>query len=234
MVYDFDGRMNSLLNTPWIKRDRINYTYYPPHRTKDDVKQTFQKLNEDFEALQVMLKLGQSDVNTVILDGLPAHTFALIMDSIPLTHGQGTKGRKYGALNVPGMEDYLFESNAVTAVMAFLKSLPVQNVIVTCQVVDDFEKENPADPYSKTIKVGEKLPIRNKLAATIPGGFDHIFRFDRKVFDGKNHIYVTFWNDIARTVYPNMPFEPVDITDKSFYKVLMSYANLEQKAEGAS
>jgi len=223
-VFDFDGRLDSILNTPWIDRSRIDFNYYPPVKDPKTQGLMNDKIENDILAFKIM---DTNRFNTVILDGLPMSAFILMQDILPTTHnGQNNngimKGRKIGSQNVAGPEDYFYEFNGVTKIVTMIKALPIQNIIITCHVEDILDKEDPDNPMSRTVKVGERLALRNKLSVTIPGLFSHIFRFDRKWLVDKNQITVTFWSDICRSVYPNLP-EKLDITGKSFYKELMSF-----------
>lgn len=232
-VFDFDGRIRGILNTPWIDKSKIDYDYYPPiHKVGD--KQNFQKLNDEFAALQVQCNMGQCPYNTLVLDSLTTQTFAFICDALPMTHAGKSnsgndKGKKMGTMNIAGMEDYMFESTGTMQVLAFLRSLPIQNIIITAHIIDKYEKEDPENPFSPSIVKGSKLSLRDKLSANIPGLFDHVFQFRREFVGGQNKIFVNFWSDIARTVYPNLPMNQVDITGKSFYDVLTGYVNGQPK-----
>jgi hypothetical protein len=221
-IFDFDARLTSLFNTPWVDRSRIDFTYYPPIRFDGSTKSVNDKLEEDLLLFRrrVIEKDRDYDFNTLILDGLPAAAFALMQDILPKTHENG-KGKSFGSQEVAGPEDYFYENQGITKIIAILKVMPVNNVIVTCHIEDEYEKQDPKNQMSRYIKVSEKLAIRNKLASNVPGLFDHIFRFDHRIHTSRNNIYVTFWSDIARTVYPNLPVGEVDITGKSFYKELM-------------
>ena len=223
LVFDFDGRIRTLLNTPWIDRSRIDYDYYPPIQKAGD-KQNFQKLNDVFATLQVQLSMGQCPYNTLILDSLTTQTFAFICDALPMTHA-GNKGRSIGAMKMAGPDDYNFESTGTHQVLAFFKSLPIQNIICTAHVIDKYEKEDPDNPMSPSVIKGSRLSLRDKLSANIPGLFDHVFEFKRQHYSGQNKLIVKFWSDLARSVYPNLPSGDIDITGKSFYDVLMGYVN---------
>lgn len=233
-VFDFDGRIRGLLGAPWINRNLIDYDYYPP---KTGVGQTvFEKLNNDLQALFVSYQVGQCPYNTIITDSLTAETFALLNDSIPLTHGQKTEngktretGKRIGTMNMPGPEDYGFEANGTYQLLAFLRSFPAKNIIVTAHVVDKYGKVDPANPFSESTVVGEKLSLRDKIGTNIGIYFDHIFRFDRKVVGNQERFYVKFISEIACTSFPGMPVGEVDITGRSFYDIMMEYVERGQK-----
>lgn len=237
LVLDFDGRIRGILGTPWIDRARIDYEYYPPLMGNTiGQKLTFDKLNTLFDLLFNQCQQQQCPYDTLILDSLTTQTFAFICDALPITHAKGNKdatdskdkkdkGRMIGSMRMAGPDDYNFESTGTNQVLAFLRSLPIKNVIVTAHIVDRYGKEDPDNVMSPSVKVGERLSIRDKLAANIPGMFDHVFRFERRELNNQTRVYVRFWSDVARTVYPNLPHGEVDITGKDFYKYFMELAN---------
>ncbi len=230
-VFDFDGRIRGLLGCPWVDRSVVDYDYYPPRMPGT----VFAKLNKDLEALQVQCNLNMNVYDTIVVDSLTTQTFAFLCDSIPLTHSGGgdgkdkKKGRSIGTLLVEGMDDYKFESTGTYSMLAFFRSLPVKNVIFTAHIIDRYGKPTTTgdngmeveNPYAGSVIVGERLSLRDKLAANIPGLFDHVFRFERKMVGNEPHFYVRFWSDLARTVFQGMPLGDQDVTNQNFYKYLM-------------
>lgn len=216
-VFDFDGRIRGLLGCPWVNRSVIDYDYYPPRMPGT----VFAKLNTDLEVLKTQCALGTNPYDTIIVDSLTSQTFAFLCDSIPITHANN-KGRSIGTLLVEGPDDYKFESTGTYSMLSFFRSLPVKNVIFTAHIIDRYGKEDPTNMLSPSIVVGEKLSIRDKLGANIPGVFDHIFRFERRMIGQVPHFYVRFWSDLARTVYQDMPLGDQDVTGKNFYQYLNS------------
>ena len=222
-VLDGDGRIRGILGAPWIERDRIDYDYYAP-RVAGNTTTFFERVNQDLEAMLVEINSGKCMYETYVGDSLTAFCRNLVLDAIPLTHASNSggrdKGRKIGTMNMAGPSDYGFESTGADAYLAFLRSIPL-NVIVTAHVVDKFGKVNPDDPYSETIVVGEKLSLRDKIAANSSIYFDHIFRFDRKMVGGQEKFFVEFISDIACTSYSNLKPGKFDITGVNFYEFLM-------------
>jgi hypothetical protein len=233
-VFDFDGRIRGLLGAPWINRNRIKYDYYPPVMNATGIS-VYTKLNQDFETLLVQCGIGSNPYSTIVIDSVTAQNFVFIRDALRLTHGGknkgGTdKGRMIGTLAMPGPDDYNFESVACNSVIAFLKSLPAVNIIVTAHIIDKYEKVDPDDPYSPSVVTGEKLSLRDKIAADILKNFDHKFRFDRKIINGEERFLVEFRGDFACTSYPNMPMGKIDITGKNFRDFLRSLTNDPNKS----
>lgn len=226
-VLDFDGRIRGINGAPWIDKKRVRYTYYPPKVTATQTP-TYIKINTDMEALLVKCTIGQNDIETLVGDSLTAETFAMLCDAIPLTHkGEHDKvrGKHIGVLNMAGPEDYGFEATATYNLLAFFRSLPIKNIILTAHVVDKYGKADPNDPFSETVVTGEKLSLRDKISTNISIYFDHIFRFDRRMYGSEERFYVTFRSNIACTSYAKLPTGEVDITGKSFQDVLKGYIN---------
>ncbi len=219
-VLDGDGRIRGLLGAPWIDRTRIDYDFYPPRLATD--KTFFERVNGDLEVLIGQIQRNQSPYETYVGDSATAFCRNLILDAIPLTH-EGNKGKKIGTLEMAGPSDYGFESTGFDQYLSFLRSIPL-NVIVTAHVIDKYDKpigpDGRKDTYAESIVVGEKLSLRDKIAANCTIYFDHIFRFDRKVVGNKEKFYVEFISDIACTSFPKMPIGQVDITDKNFWEYL--------------
>jgi hypothetical protein len=220
-VFDFDGRIRGLLGAPWIDRSKIDYEYYPP-KTPD--KTTMERVNNDFEVLQIQCQDGKSPYGTVILDSLTSQTSALIADAIPLTHAN-RKGKNIGTVAMAGPEDYGYESTGTDQIMRFLRSLPIKNVILTAHIVDRIGKLVPDDDFSERGVIGEKLSVRDKIGTNTMIYFDHIFRFDRKMVGGRERFFVKFISDIACTSFENMPTGEIDITGKPFNSLMLELAN---------
>lgn len=217
-VFDFDGRIRGLQGAPWIDRSLVDYDYYPP-RLKDGAS-TFDRINKDFDVLLTQCIMGQCPYGTIVIDSLTAMAFALICDALPLTHKDG-KGKSLGVMSMPGMEDYGFEANGVYQVLSFLRSLPgIPNIICTAHTVEKFAKEDPDNPFSPSVVVGEKLSLRDKISANSSIYFDHIFRFDRKMRGPDEKFSVRFKSEIACTSFLGLPNGELDVTGKDFYKEL--------------
>lgn len=228
LVLDFDDRVRGILGTPWVDKSRVKIERFPS-KFKDTDPAVHIKVGEVLELVLAQINSRQNPYSTIVLDSLTSQTAGFIMDSLALTH-IGNKGMNMGKIKIPGIEEYKFESTGTHQLIAFLKTLPIQNVIVSAHITDRYGKD-PSQPVNDkmdmrpSVVVGEGLSIRPKLAAELPGLFDHVFRFERKVINNQNRVFVQFWTDLARTVYPNLPVGEIDITGQSFYKVLMGLVN---------
>lgn len=219
-VDDFDGRIRGILGAPWIDKSKITYNYYPPRLVNSNQfgDPNYIKINKSLEVLSMQLRDGQSKVKTKVADSLTSETFCLLCDVRPLTH-EGNKGKKIGQMLMSGGDDYNFEATGTYDYLAGLRSLAVQNIIVSAHMVDRFGKADPENPYSESIVTGKKLSIRDKIGTNIQIYFDHVFEFYRK----ESRFFVKFRGEIARTSYADLPNGEIDITGKDFYKVMMGF-----------
>jgi hypothetical protein len=227
-VADMDGRIRGGL-VPWINRENFNYTYFPP---KPKEGTTFEALNKYFEAMQIMLGHGQQHIQTFVLDSGTWAAQDLLLDAMPLTHDKSKKdreggGRNIGTMQMAGPSDYGFQSTGMLQIVAFLRSIPIKNVIVTAHIQNRWGRQKNAegkilDPYGPTEIVGEQLAgFTDKLSETFPSCFDHIFRFEKEDRNGLK-FYFEAQGELARTPYP-IPYGRIDVTGKDFYQELMKF-----------
>lgn len=224
-VLDFDGRIRGILGAPWINRKNINYEYFPP-RMDGLIEQVNKKL-EVYE-LYAEQRQYQNLPHTLIMDSLTSETFAMLQQSVPLTHQKGGKGEKQtgkfiGTFAMPDPGDYGFEAQTTYSILSFLRSIPIQNIIVSAHIIPTYGKLDPDNPYSETVQTGEKLSIRDKIGANIGIYFDHIFKFRRDGNGqfGKEQFFVQFRGDLACTSYATLPMGEIEITGKNFYKEIL-------------
>lgn len=219
-VDDFDGRIRGVLAAKWLDTTGINYEYYPPKS-----EGLIPKINNRLEALMITARQGGSVPKTYITDSITNMNYAFICQSIPLTHQKGEKGKFIGTIAMPGPEDYGLEAQGCYDYVAFMKSLPIQNIIMTAHIVDRYGKADSTNSYSESIVMGEKLSIRDKIGENVQTHFDHIFKFESE--NGK--YYVTFHSSgIARTSFSGLPKGRVDVTNANFYEKMMEYVMKEQ------
>lgn len=229
-VLDLDGRLRGGL-VPWNDPESggkkgIEYEYFPP---KPDGKTVFQMLNDSFLALQIMLKTGTGvQYKTLVLDSITWETIDLLLDAISLTHGvnaQGeTKGRSVGPFQLSGPEDYKFQSTGTYQTLAFLKSFPIPNIIVTAHITPKWV-QNPNDKYGPNIMDGEQLSLTDKLAENVPSSFDHVFRFEKEDTGKEIKFYFQTHGSVARSAF-DLPYGKMDITKVKFYDFLMKKAGV--------
>lgn len=218
--WDFDGRIRGLLGCPWVDRSRISYDYFPPMKSG---VQTFSSINDKCEMLQNNILQNKNLYETIVLDSLTGMCNCLICDAIPLAHTGGaagkSKGRKLGAINMPGMEEYGYEANGTDQIISFLRSIPIKNFIATAHIVDKYGKIDPDDPYSATEVIGTTICLRPKISAKIGIYFDNIFIFSKEWKANKAKYFVEFRGELARTVYSGLP-DRAEITNMNFYEYM--------------
>src|ERR1041385_5425673 len=214
---DFDGRIGGLEGVDWIDRDKITYDYYPPRD-----RELISKVNKKLDAWLVASSVGQHVPETLITDSITSETYAFLCQAIPLTHHNG-QGRSIGPLAMPGPADYGFEAQNTYDYMSFLRSLPINNIIVSAHYVDRYGKADPSNPYSENIVIGKKLSVRDKIGENIQIYFDHIFELEREVINDREKFFVTFRGDLARTSYSWLPEGRHEITGKNFYEFMNSF-----------
>jgi AAA domain-containing protein len=230
---DFDGRISGVQGAKWIDTKGIDYDYYPPKQSG-----LIPKLNARLQSMlnaAALIPAVMQLPTTHVADSLTNMTYAFLCQALPLTHGSGDRGRWIGgkdpkdAIAMAGPEDYGLEAQATYDYIAFLKSLPIPNVIVSAHIIDRYGKADPNNPYSENVVIGEKLSIRDKISENIKSHFDHIFKFER-IAEGSERFYVTFKGGIARTSFSWLPFGRQDITGKDFYKFMMSFKPAPQES----
>lgn len=235
--WDFDGRIRGVKGAPWLEGRKIGYTYYPPKVGPNVVTKTvWERFNQDLEVLMINCTNNQRPFDTGILDSLSSMTLAFVLDALPITHAGNNKagsqsGRFIGKMPMAGPDDYNFESTGTASVLAFLRSIPLPNLIVSAHLIDRYGKTNPEDPYSPSIVIGQKLSLRDKISAVVPTYFDHVFEFTREMHNDGPHFIVVTRSDFARTTFSKLPTR-MDITNLDFYKELMRYALPEEIAVG--
>lgn len=238
MCYDLDGRIRGGL-TKWIDRKDIHFESFPIKVSNN--QSVFERLNTHFEALLMNCQRGQNPYKTVVLDSITFEAIAFLMDAIPLTHGdrsgdgenKGPKGKRLGKLNMAGPEDYGFQSTATHQVLAFLRSLPIPNILVTAHVVAKWGKPPGADSYAENVIIGEQLLLTDKLAESVPTIFDHIIKFEKIDTGARLSFTASFQGELARTYLP-VPYGKMDLTETDFYQKLKKYMTTSEPTSTAA
>ena len=229
---DFDGRINGAQSLPWLNTGGIDYDYYPP-KQRGLIPNLNKRLEGMLNAASLIPAIMQLPT-THVTDSITNMTYAFLCQAIPLTHkmgaSRGDSTGKFigggpqdgGPIAMAGPEDYGLEATATYDYIAFLKSLPIPNIIISAHIIDKYGKSDPNNPFSENVVVGEKLSIRDKIAENIKSHFDHVFKFERTAV-GSERFYVTFRGGIARSSYSWLPFGRQDITNKPFYDFMMGF-----------
>jgi hypothetical protein len=229
---DFDGRIGGA-QVPWLDLTNIDYTYWPP-KAPDLIG----KLNAKLDLLLTQAQLdGASQIvklpKTHVTDSITNQTYAFLCQALGLTHMKAVDddekkkrraGRWIGSTAMAGPEDYGLQAQATYDYIAFLKSLPIQNVIISGHLVDmygfDKDEEGVEMPYAPRVITGQKLSITDKIGENIQTHFDHVFRFERDIND---KFFVYFRGGIACTSYSWLPPGRHEWTGKPFYEFMMSF-----------
>lgn len=229
-ILDFDGRVRGLLGAPWIDRDQIQYEPFPPEEVG-----MLERLHKKLELYQTYVVTGQYEnlPKTIQLSSLTSECFAMLMQAIPLTHsgkGEKPRGKFLGATPMAGPEDYGFEATNTYSILSFLRTIPVENIIVDAHIVDRFGKVDPENPFSESVVVGEKLSVRDKISENVMIYFDHCFRFNKYESAGREKFVCRFRGDLPyKTAYSQLPMGDVDVTGINFYDNLMKMAGVAGK-----
>lgn len=224
-VLDTDGRIRGGL-TPWIEKKGIEYI---PILNRGK-KSVYEQLNDEFELIETFCRSNQNQFQTLVLDSATWQAAGLLLDAIPLTHEKG-KGKVIGSMNMAGPAEYGFQSTGMLSSMAFLRSLPIPNIIVTAHIVARYGRKKNADgeivdPYGPTEIIGEALALTDKLSESLPSSFDNVFKFE-KIDTGRASKYIFEADgELARNWY-GIKYGPIDITGKDFYKTLMEKAGIK-------
>lgn len=229
-VMDFDMRIGGLQGATWLtdkQKNNIQYTSFPPR-----MENLVSVIDSKLEAILLASKIGQPVPQTLILDSLTSECFAVMTYASKLTHTQGSKGKYVGNIAMAGPEDYGVEATVTYSIVSFFRSIPIRNIIVSAHVIPTYGKEDPENPYSNSIPVGEKLSVRDKIGANTIIYFDHVFRFDKREVGGKERFYVKFrGSQPYRTAYPWLPSGEHEWTGRNFYEFMYSFRPKEEVAK---
>jgi len=232
---DFDGRIGGA-SVPWLDPTDITYTYWAPK-----MPNLIGKLNEKLDnmlsisQIQSSASAGLRLPKTHVTDSITNQCAAFMAQAINLTHmkevegqsGRRKAGRRIGPVQIPGQAYYGLESQGMSDYVAFLKSLPIPNVIFSAHLIDQygFDKDDEGNDliFLPRVVTGQKLSIRDKIGENIQTHFDHIFKFERETSGREDKFYVTFRGGIACTSYSWLPYGRHDWTGKPFYEFMMGF-----------
>lgn len=222
-VFDLDGRIRGGL-VPWIDKKGIDYTYFPPKPQKGT---TFEALNSQFAAIEVLIRTNQAHYETLVFDSLTWAANDFLLDAMPITHaaaGNDERGKKIGTMNIGGPSDYQFQSTGIIQIIAYLKTLAIPNIIVTGHTVNKWGKRKDAsgkiiDPYGPSEITGKQLNLTDKLSESVPTPFDNVFEFDKVDTGSSMKFVVSGEGQLARNTF-GIPYGNHDITKTNFYEWL--------------
>lgn len=218
-VFSFDHRMRGLLGCPWIDLQNVEYDEY-------DSTTGWSAVQKKMDLLKIYSSTGKLPYKTIVIDS--AYTFCLSMAyESKRIRGTGKGSRTIGTFPMLTPEDYNVVSQSFhVLVYDYLQQFNC-NVIMTGWVVDRWGKpkitvqgqevDDPDKIYADKEVIGEKMLLNDKLAESIPGYFDDIYKFDKEIdARGGERYTVQFRGDTARTTRKELKSGVNDITGKSF------------------
>lgn len=220
--FDTDLRNGIIGAKEFTSLDGIEITRYAPFGGLDQYE-------KDLNVLMALFRSGQRPCETIVIDSATslakvalnqAKELGIDSKSGKKQEGGGNTTVERGITQRSGPAEFGFEQDALQLIMDFLRSMPC-NIIVTGHLVDRYGKDPAAkDQYAETIKLGEKLSLRDRVATNLLIYFDEVYKFSRD--ETGTHYYVQFRGDIAKTVHKNLPAGRFDITNQDFYKFWQS------------
>jgi hypothetical protein len=168
----------------------------------------YPKLIKRFEDLDRHCPYG-----TVVLDNLTFSGELAISYSTALS-GEG-KGRSKGVIQLPGIEDWMGESEAIKDLLNILVSLPAHCILIAHVMVRT----------TNDIKSGKQLVEHTlvsgakRTASIVTGYFDEVYQFDKETTpDGSDKFIFRTAGRGAATALPLKP--DYDWTNKNGYELL--------------
>jgi len=178
----------------------------------------FIEIEKELELLSAMIQTRQNNYRTLILDSVTSINRMFLTDAHDIF-----KGLKKGKLRLSGPADYGYEAEACYQTFDWVRELPL-NVIVTAHIIDVYGKVDPSQEYSPSVKLGERISLRDKISENIQIWFNEVYRFSKEEdIQGKLRHYVQFRSELAGTCIEELPDDKVDITGKNFWDTLQSF-----------
>lgn len=224
-VFDIDQRIRGMLGATWLSEytEYVNFTQYSPF-------DGFSSIEKELDVIALQAKMHQSEYGLIVMDSLTSQTHMLLNEGIKLLDASAQQSKEkghriIGSVKMAGPADYGYEAKATYDIFDYLRSLPL-DVIVSAHVVPQWGREDPDNPYSPTIEVGEQLSVRNKIGVNIQIYFDEVYRFSKT---GSQSFDVQFRTDIAKTAHRNLTAGNHNITGVSFYDYWLKLLKGEKK-----
>jgi hypothetical protein len=220
-VFDFDGRMLPVLT--YFKKycpellDNVNYDTYSSHNA-----------NEFLNKLIGFTK--DCRYTAIITDSVTSLTASAINWSLGF---RGSKVRKSNEPNlIPDFDAYKVETSLVSQALDIMKMLPC-HIILTAHPLPSLSMSGSGSSMIVS-KVTSIVSYGQKVGAIVPGYFNEIYHFARRVDYNDNtnrRIVLTdmVGDDFAKTAL-DIPKE-FDITNKLFYTVWKELADKSRDIE---
>lgn len=225
-IMEFDNRIQGIYGCPWVDKEGITFEYFPPKTDAFPVSLA-DRVIKYLNTLLAYYKVDPTNIKgkiprTLALDSITALTHGLLFDSIEETH-EGGKDLKIAGMPVPGKRDYGYESNATKNILAILRALPIENLIVTGHLVDVYE----ANEKQEQVITGQKLSLREKIQAETGIFFNEQWEFTRTNKGTLPKFQVQFYSSYAMSSQ-KLPGGVHDITGKNFYEFYKSCVGKEK------
>lgn len=219
IIYDFDGRVDSLLNF-YPLRDDIEYKTVVSGKSARRDTISFLEFCQEFMDLQ-----ERCDWETVVIDSitqLSACCFMHILES----NGEFTLFGRGKKLPKVELRDYQQETSTVLKILEVIKSLPC-HTIATAHPVAKLKTETPGDleslePVQSLTGYGQKTP------SFVPNYFNEMYWFYNQQVSqmgqkAKRFICTEASGDIpAKTALPGWgPI--VEVTNKPLYNLIQTH-----------
>lgn len=217
-------------NAQWDWRERPLLTYYGGDNAivkgtsvmsgMDVVRYASNEYNAFAE------KLEKQEVNTpyktISVDSLTALSRAIVDYSISMRPSEKAanpqrKFRAKGQIDLPEIEDYGVESQALGNIADFLKVLPCHTILTAHYL--EWSSKNVVTGTEE--KVSRLITAGKGIAAALPGNFDEVWYFERKTdMSGKQFYWCHFRGGYpdTKTALP-LP-DKIDWTGKNFFEEL--------------
>ena len=192
-----------------------------------DVSKGFTALDTELEMLTI-----KNQYKTVVVEDFTAASDIFQEEAFRFTGALKDKEGKaiswhkqLGRISLPGLDEFAYEDAAFKSLMTAVAKL---NCNVICHV-------HWTDRYEGNKVVGKKISLRPATVPKVMKWYNEVYYFDKeykKEVQNNKEVHTTkykvvFRNEIARTLYTNLPDE-VEWTGQDFYQLLQNSIGVAQ------
>lgn len=244
--WSIDGRWAGIFGAlsflPKDTLDKINLIQFDTVKGED----VFAKMEKQLDIYYV--KRHNLPFKTIVIEEACTLAEILLINSMRLrgvlsssseAQKKDAKGKMRGRVAFAHPDDYNYVMSAMRLLYyEDLKPLKC-NIIFAAWIVDEWGKD-PDNEYGPQIKIGTALNTTRKLAEKIPGLFDETYFFNNEPTGMKKDPVkytvqfepTTSEASLAKTCIPALKGRgKVDVTNKSFYKVLKDFGAFGKEKE---
>jgi hypothetical protein len=223
LVFDFDGRIDPLINFYPHRSDIEYYTVGLSNDSRNDVI-GFQEFCQKFEDLQ-----DRCDYGTVAIDSYTMYSTVAVLYQMGARDNKDLKHTK-GGLPIPDWDEYKGETGVAVQIMETAKILPA-HFIMTAHPVSKATTTKQGgsanDVLASMIKGSSLATYGWKTVSILPSYFNEMYYFNTMVSGQMGNVNkrmvqtVSAGEIVAKTALglPNI----FEITDKPFWPVLEVY-----------